>query len=82
MPRYEWTGGPNILGALDPGVQLYSDTGRSQTPSPRDHQLAIGASNVRTMLTIPYHIHRHYHAATYWGYGQVYIQKSKLLLGM
>ena len=22
MPRYEWTGGPNILGALDPGVQV------------------------------------------------------------
>ena len=22
MPRYEWAGGPNILGALDPGVQV------------------------------------------------------------
>ena len=22
MPRYEWTGDPNILGPLDPGVQV------------------------------------------------------------
>ena len=32
MPRYEWTGGPNILGALDPGVQVSG--GSNYTPTP------------------------------------------------
>ena len=32
MPRYKWTGGPNILGALDPGVQVSG--GSNYTPTP------------------------------------------------
>ena len=31
MPRYEWTGGPNILGALDPGGQVSG--GSNYTPT-------------------------------------------------
>ena len=31
MPRYEWTGGPNILGALDLGVQV--SRGSNYTPT-------------------------------------------------
>ena len=32
MPRYEWTGGPNILGALDPGVQVSGGSNYIPTP--------------------------------------------------
>ena len=31
MPRYEWTGGPNILGALNPGVQVSGGGGGGPT---------------------------------------------------
>ena len=33
MPRYEWTGGPNILGALDPRVQVSGGGGRGGDPT-------------------------------------------------
>ena len=34
MPRYEWTGDPNILGALDPGVQVSRGSNYTLTPEP------------------------------------------------
>ena len=40
MPRYEWTGGPNILGALDPGSKyiLDSDTDDHMMKTPYYYQ--------------------------------------------
>ena len=55
IPCYEWTGGPNILGALDPGVQVSG--GSNYTPTPL-------LSNRKTSA----HAHQsHNHNTTYKG---------------